>query len=284
MCRLRFNQMRLRVIFTLVVTGSVTLLSQSSLHRVPQNFRSIQFAINAARVGDTVLVDHGIYYENVRINKNIVLASRFILDGDTAHISKTIIDGSRPVDERNASVVTVLGRTDSNCVVIGFTIRRGTGMQMMFPDDSLSRNWIAGGGVNVVHAGARISHNIVTENILSEKKWSAYTYGAGIGAADTSNGKSLPPIVIIEDNVAVRNISSGKWGEAAGIGLYQPGVIRRNIVVENRATSQSRSPAGGMAVRFTADYDIVVEGNYICRNVGGVAGGYIQTMKMILTK
>ena len=74
-----------------------TLSAQRSrLHAVPQQYRTIQSAVDASRVGDTVLVDHGIYYENVRISKNIVLASRFILDRDASHISQTIIDGSRP--------------------------------------------------------------------------------------------------------------------------------------------------------------------------------------------
>ena len=48
--------------------------------RVPQDKPTIQADINRANVGDTVLVDEGLYYENVRINKNIVFGCRFIFD------------------------------------------------------------------------------------------------------------------------------------------------------------------------------------------------------------
>ncbi|HLE32766.1 MAG TPA: hypothetical protein VJB38_09175, partial [Bacteroidota bacterium] len=81
-----------RLLILLVSLGLLSVIAQAQqLIRVPHDKPTIQAAINTARVGDTVLVDHGLYYENVRINKNIVLASRFILDQDTSHISRTII-------------------------------------------------------------------------------------------------------------------------------------------------------------------------------------------------
>ncbi|HLE33064.1 MAG TPA: hypothetical protein VJB38_10680 [Bacteroidota bacterium] len=110
---------------------STFLVSQPSrLIRVPGDRPTIQSAVDRARVGDTVLVDEGRYVENVRINKNIVVASRFILDRDTSHISRTVIDGSRPADKRHGSVVTITGGTDTTCVVMGFTILNGTGSQV----------------------------------------------------------------------------------------------------------------------------------------------------------
>ena len=54
-----------------------------TLRQVPQHYKTIQSAIDASRIGDTVLVAEGLYYENLHITKNIILASRFLLDGDT---------------------------------------------------------------------------------------------------------------------------------------------------------------------------------------------------------
>ena len=67
------------LVFVLLFHHSVSL-SQRHRIRVPQDKHTIQDGVNSAKVGDTVLVDHGLYYENIRINKNIVLASRLNFD------------------------------------------------------------------------------------------------------------------------------------------------------------------------------------------------------------
>ena len=60
---------------------------------VPSQYLEIQSAINSATDGDTILLQEGRYYENINFNgKNIALASVFVIDGDTSHISKTLID------------------------------------------------------------------------------------------------------------------------------------------------------------------------------------------------
>jgi signal transduction histidine kinase/DNA-binding response OmpR family regulator len=266
--------------FLLLLSSSAPGQRQTVL-RVPQAFTSIQRAVDAARIGDTVLVDHGLYHENLRINRNIVLASRFVLDGDTAHISQTVLDGSRPSDKRKASTVCIFGPTDSTCTVIGFTIQGGSGTYVIVREDLISHHWIEGGGVAVVHAGARIAHNVVTQNVLSAQPWSGFTAGAGIAASDTSDGTSPPPPVIIERNVVTNNLSAGEWGEAGGIGLYQPGELRHNYVTDNRASSRRQSPGGGIILGLTGNYDVVADGNYICRNAAGVGGGLLVTSAFV---
>ena len=67
-----------RLLILLVSLGLLSVIAQArQLIRVPHDKPTIQAAINIARVGDTVLVEEGLYYENVRI---IVVAGRFIFD------------------------------------------------------------------------------------------------------------------------------------------------------------------------------------------------------------
>ena len=68
------------------------------------------------------------YFENIDFKgKPITVASLFILDGDTAHISKTIINGSQPTDEDRASLVTLKSSEDTSSVLSGFKITGGKG-------------------------------------------------------------------------------------------------------------------------------------------------------------
>ncbi|MEM2145967.1 MAG: NosD domain-containing protein [Candidatus Jordarchaeaceae archaeon] len=77
---------------------------------VPENYSTIQEAINAANVGDTIFVKTGTYYENVVINKTISLIGE--------KTDSTIIDGS-------GAEVAVQLRNAENIAISNFTIKGG---------------------------------------------------------------------------------------------------------------------------------------------------------------
>ena len=70
-----------------------SLLNATIIH-IPADYPAIQEGINASVDGDTVLVADGVYYENLSIDREITLASHFIIDGNISHRDSTIIDGS----------------------------------------------------------------------------------------------------------------------------------------------------------------------------------------------
>jgi hypothetical protein len=109
--------------------GSRTSGAAAGVRRlVPQDYSTILAAINASANGDTVLVAEGLYFENVNYKgKAIVVASIYLTTDDTSHISRTIIDGSKPGNTASASVVYFVSREDTNSVLCGFTITGGKG-------------------------------------------------------------------------------------------------------------------------------------------------------------
>ena len=105
----------------------VTTPASNGTRRVPQDYATIQAAINAAQDGNTVLVAPGTYPGGLSVSgKTISIVSYFHTTGDTAYINNTIISGGSPGIQVSASAPNVL--------IKGFHFVSGTpaGYQLIF--------------------------------------------------------------------------------------------------------------------------------------------------------
>jgi hypothetical protein len=234
---------------------------------VPGDYPTIQEGINVSIDGDIVLVADGTYYENINfIGKAITVASHFLIDGDTAHISNTIINGSQPSHPDSGSVVSFVNGEDTMSVLCGFTITGGKGTFFSGGFDNSN-----GGGILCSNAGAKIIYNKINENEVIVGGGFSYAYGGGIFAC----GNSTEYFIIIENNVVsnnyASNYASGGWG-AMGGGIYikMDGRINKNIICGNKTFDLRLYAGGGITV---VDYSPDVCNNIIFDNYSNDQGG-----------
>lgn len=88
-----------RALLILVVASLVFLMSAPTYGRdlnVPQDYSSIQRAINAASYGDMVIVSPGTYYEQITMKEGVVVVAEGTDDERSNFITaeRTIIDAS----------------------------------------------------------------------------------------------------------------------------------------------------------------------------------------------
>lgn len=224
-----------KYLITLILSLVFCLLSLSpaSIIHVPQDQPGIQAGINAAFPGDTVLVADSIYYENIDFKgKAITVASHFLIDGDTTHVNSTIIDGSKPSDPDNGSVVSFVSGEDTTSVICGFTITGGTGTETIAYEVTKCR---AGGGILCYNAGALILNNKITGNTVTSLD--KMIVGGGVAALPSGS----TACVIIQDNQITQNTLTANTGDVAGGGveLCFDGKLINNQISNNSVVQNS---------------------------------------------
>lgn len=153
------------------VAISPILFTSPSLSRtvvVPDDFQTIQEAINNVGDGGVVEVRAGIYYESLVLNKSITLL------GENSRT--TIIDSNKTSD-----VITVLS---DNCVISQFTIRNGgtnfpsnIGINLLNVNNCVvNNNMIIGNfvGIRLGDKQRGSNFNVIKYNNLSENRYGIF--------------------------------------------------------------------------------------------------------------
>ncbi|MFC2138827.1 hypothetical protein ACFLTE_11685, partial [Bacteroidota bacterium] len=244
-------------IFVLILSTNICF---GKILNVPSEYVTIQSAMNAAATGDTVLVDEGPYYENIRFyGKSIIVASKFILDQDPDHITNTIINGSEATNSDSASCVMFYGE-DANAVLQGFTLTEGRGTKYILSDLTTTTKYdgqitVEGGGIFFNKSSATVKNNLIINNEAAAI--SGYDYNGGGAISSFCGNPSIYNNVIIHNRAVTAN---GTYGYASGIVFNESnGTIRNNIIYNNHTT-------GRAAIFIDINKDAIVENNTIVGN------------------
>lgn len=166
--------------------------ADGTIIRVPNDFPTIQQAIDAAQNGSTILVNSGVYYEHLTVNKTVTFL------GDSKE--DTIVDGL------NSGDVVVI--TADNVLFDGFTVRNSStstcGIVLSYSEGStITGNVVTNNG----RAGIRLDNsdnNTVSNNIVSSTigMTVGVTFGSGITLTLSRNNT-------ISDNVITNSLEAG---------------------------------------------------------------------------
>ncbi len=228
--------MRRIVLFIVLIMLSGVLPASATIINIPADYLTIHEGINSSSDGDTVLVQPGMYVENINFNgHNITLGSLFLTTGDTTYVWQTIIDG----DDAGAVVTFENGEDNRSCIV-GFIIQNGYNFSG------------SGGGIFCNYSSPIIRNNIIQYNI-------AYNINARGGGICCSSSD------------AVLSGNTIRYNRAIGMLEYGGGIYSENsnlTITNNVIWSNFRG--GGIYCR---ESNLELYNNTVTRNWSDVGAG-----------
>lgn len=170
-------------------------------HRVPEDFRTIQAAIDQANSGDQVIVGPGVYFESLQLKSGVIVRSAGDDSPGTIGLKRaeqTILDGKSKRD-----VAGIVMAPDA--VVDGLTLRNwGT-----FDEDQWTyHHRTQGNEQDHEHIGRRTVAPILINGKACEVRNSIVHHNgySGIVVDGAASGEATP---LIADNICFRNMGAG---------------------------------------------------------------------------
>ena len=233
--------------------------SDSSFGFSSDPFLTIQHGIDAAWMGDTLLVLPGTYVENIDYNgKSIVLGSQLLTTGDTSYVSSTIINGN----------VTIDNAVDSTAVLTGFTIRNSSSRGVTCSGDPTISNLRVkghtGGGMSFSSSDLSLSHVEVSNNTYN---------GDGAGIYITSSSLDIT-------GVTVDGNRTGESSNYEGGGFY---IDNSTVVMDSVIVSDNYAGGYGGGL-YLHDYsDVAIANSSVVNDTASYYGGGIYSTNTTLS-
>ena len=231
MAILMLSSTLMMVFGTQVIEEPRTWALESHTLYVPDDYERIQWAINNATPGDTILILSGTYHEHIAVNKPLTLL------GEKSET--TIVDG----DGEPQNIVEV---TSSNVVIQGLTVQNSS--------------------TTGTYAGIKISGQAcqVTGNIVANTKMGIFvTSQDSLVTSNTAENNLHGISLYSSSNVTVE--ANNVTQNTVGISLA---LSSNNAVRHNRATNSS---TGGHGIILSSDsHDNTIAENHLVGNYHGI--------------
>ena len=262
-------------LFIWVLIGACLILGYANLFyaagtgrslKVPQQYRTIQAAIDAANSGDTILVASGIYKENIQLADGVLLqgagAAVTTIDGGgegsvVEGAKGSVIEGFTIINSgkvgRSGDIMDVgisakySPMTIANCRIVG----NNAGIRTFFSPSNIVNNIIAGNkafGINILYSDSQVKNNLIYNN-GSYGIYNSYSDPEIVNNTITENLEGIYSFlsrVVVKNNIIAGNKNAGiHWIETPdNQGGVEP-VLSYNLVWGNKRDYINVSPGDG---------------------------------------
>jgi hypothetical protein len=281
--------MRTIAIAATTVTAPGIANAQGEIRHVPRDYPTIQSAVDSASAGDTIMVDAGVYRENVVVSQSNVrlvgAGANVVLDGDTLIGIGIYAKGASAAPVTGVEVSNFEVRNFERGIVVQFAANAsvthnyvhdnadkiapavlgdGTGIELVTTSSSeIGHNIVIRNGMGGIQLRVGSTNNSIHHNDVNENGWQSPTLD-GVGILDTGLGTNDNRI---EYNVIDRN-------NGRGVLLSRPSgtvPITGNLVAHNQAHNNQRA---GIAVMAAATANIIVFNDARDNNLSGLPPCY----------
>ena len=249
------------------------VIANATIINIPDDQPTIQAGIDVSVDSDTVLVQPGIYIENINFSgKNITVASLFLTTQDTIYISETVIDS-----DSTGSVVTFENGENSAAILSGFTIKNGSGT---YADPSGSGYYhYYGGGIFCVNSNPNLENLQISENTIELSGAGIYCYNSDIIlensliSNNTGGGHGSGICCIENSNISLENVSiENNSCDFSGGGIFLHSESHSTFTNVTISENTADGSGGGICC-YTSNIDLentVISNNHSDNNGGGI--------------
>ncbi|MBD3225008.1 MAG: T9SS type A sorting domain-containing protein [Caldithrix sp.] len=238
--------MFVKFIFSIIIVSFYSFEILANILYVPNDYSTIQEAIDNSFTGDTVLVSTGTYIENIDYKgKDIIVGSYYLQTGNEEIIFQTIIESDR------GSVVTFKSGESNNAILCGFTITEGTGTVLSTPEG----NRIFGGGIFISKSSPTIKNNYIVNNDMI----SGGNRGGGISIKDSANPLIYRNTITDNDIIGiltwVNYFGGGIWIDSKSNPIIGGSIHNSNNIYGNTADNGRQVFRNGWGNIINAQYN-----------------------------
>lgn len=198
-------KMLLTLFFGTVVSTIIAGTLEAAVIHVPDNYKTIQEAVNSASSGDTIIVNEGDYRENIVISKPLTLKSSKGLDASVVHAA---IPGKPVFEVKDVRGAEIAGFTATGSLIAGIYI--DTSDNVIIKDNKAIDN-----GSGIILSSS--NNNTLANNVAGpNKQYGIYLKSSTKNTLDKNNVRSNMDTGIFlsssnHNSLTGNNVNLNKW-------------------------------------------------------------------------
>ena len=211
------------LVFAFLILTAFAGFSEAKTIYVPDSYEKIQWAVDNAIAGDTIIVRDGTYYENLKVDKQLTIKSENGSDN-------CIIDGggSGDVITLNADGITIEG----------FTVRNSgsyAGIKVFSNANKIAYNCITNNyyGIYLDHSS---DNTIYNNNVNSNNDIGIYLYYSSNSNIYNNNASNNGDGILLHyssNNIIANNNASSNYGDGIHLKYSSNNTIANNNISNN---------------------------------------------------